>query len=193
MKVPNVELKIRDLELIDFMDRVQTILNAGLYTMRVLTASPDWVGENGEHGILVSGSTGTLYIYADQWMAVGLGSVTGAISGTYTPTLTTVANLATATTYSCQFMRVENMVTVSGRVDVDPTLTATATSLGISLPIVSDFSVPQDCGGIACSPGIAGQVMAILGDATNNRATMAWIAGDITNQTTYFNFTYRVI
>src|SRR5438552_1367658 len=37
-------------------------------------------------------------------------------SGSYTPRLTNVANLSASTAYTCQWMRVGNTVTVSGKV-----------------------------------------------------------------------------
>lgn len=114
-------------------------------------------------------------------------------AGTYTPTLTNVANLDASTAYSCQYMRVGNVVTVSGRVDVDPTTTLTSTQLGISLPIASNLANANECAGSAACPAIAGQSAAILGDATNDRAIMQWLAGDVTNQPMYFSFTYRII
>lgn len=113
--------------------------------------------------------------------------------GTYTPVLTNVANLAASTAYQAQYIRVGNTVTVSGKVDVDPTLTATSTQLGIALPIASNIGAVEDVGGTAFAQAIAGQGAAILGDAANNRAQMEWIATDITNQAMYFTFTYQVI
>lgn len=114
-------------------------------------------------------------------------------TGTYTPTLTNVANLAASTAYQCQWLRVGDMVTVSGKVDVDPTLTATTTQLGISLPVASNLGAEEDCAGTAFASGIAGQGAAIRGDATNDRAEMVWISGDITNQSMFFIFTYQII
>lgn len=119
--------------------------------------------------------------------------ISGLASGTYTPTLTNVANLAASTAYQCQYLRVGTVVTVSGKVDVDPTLAATSTQLGISLPIASNLGAAEDCAGTAFSPTIAGQGAAILGDAANNRAQMEWISGDITNQPMYFTFSYEII
>lgn len=126
------------------------------------------------------------------------GAVTGATnqylaSGTYTPTLTNVANLAASTAYQCQWSRVGNVVTVSGKVDVDPTLTATSTQLGISLPIASNLATAQDLGGCAFASGITGQGAAILADTTNDRAQMQWLAGDVTNQAMFFVFVYEVL
>ena len=114
-------------------------------------------------------------------------------SGVYTPTLTNVANLDASTAYECQYMRIGSTVTVSGRVDIDPTLTATSTQLGISLPIASNLGATEDCAGTAFASGIAGQGAAILGDAANNRAQLQFISTDLTNQAMYFSFTYQVI
>lgn len=114
-------------------------------------------------------------------------------SGTYTPTLTNVANLDASTAYQCQYLRVDATVTVSGRVDVDPTTTLTSTQLGISLPVASNIGAVEDCAGTAYASGIAAQGAAILGDAANNRAQMQWVAADVTNQAMYFTFSYQVI
>ena len=113
---------------------------------------------------------------------------------TYTASFTNVANLdSTPGNTTATFLRVGNTVTVSGVVTVNPTLTATSTQVGISLPIASDFANASECAGVAFSPAIAGQGAAILGDITNNRAQMQWISADITAQDMYFNFTYQVI
>ena len=112
--------------------------------------------------------------------------------GTYTPALTNVVNL-TSSGFECQYLQVGSTVTVGGKVNVTPTLTATTTRLGIALPIASNIGAEEDCGGTAFASGIAGQGAAIRGDATNNRAEMVWVSTDITNQPMYFTFTYQVI
>jgi len=113
-------------------------------------------------------------------------------SGTYTPTLTNVTNLTASTAYQCQYMRVGSTVTVSGRVDIDPTAVG-AVELGITLPVASNFGAIEDCAGVAAASGIAGQSAAIAGDTANDRAKLVYIAVDITNQPMYFNFTYQII
>lgn len=141
---------------------------------------------------------------AGDWAEMSVGSglaIAGTVldtaltlaSGTYTPTLTGVANVAASTAYQCQYMRVGSVVTVSGKVDVDPTAPAAATQLGISLPVASNLGAAEDCAGTAFAPAIAGQGAAILGDAANNRAEMNWVSADITNQPMYFTFTYEII
>lgn len=119
--------------------------------------------------------------------------VSSGSSGTYTPTLTLVSNLSSASIDICQYCRVENVVTVSGRVFIEPTLPATSTQLGISLPVASNFLYPYQCGGTAFSPSIAGQGAAILSDLSNDRAQLEFISSDITSQAMCFSFTYLVI
>mgnify|MGYP001615560273 CR=1 FL=1 len=114
-------------------------------------------------------------------------------SGVYTPTLTNVANLDGSTAYEAQYLRVGSVVTVSGKFDINPTLAATLTQLGISLPIASNIGATEDCAGVAFASGIAGQGGAIDGDAANNRAELDYISGDLTNQPMYFVFQYQVI
>ncbi len=114
-------------------------------------------------------------------------------SGTYTPSLTNVANLDASTAYVCQYLRVGDTVTVSGRVDVDPTLAATSTALGISLPFTSSLANTEDLAGTGASPSVAGQVVAIFADTTNDRANLQFVSGDINNRSTFFSFTYRII
>lgn len=113
------------------------------------------------------------------------------VSGTYTPTLTGVANVAASTAYLCQYMRVGSVVTVSGKLDIDTTSTG-ATQLGISLPIASNIANPQNCAGTAAPSGV-GEVGAILGDASNDRAELNYVAIDTSNHSLYFSFTYQII
>lgn len=113
-------------------------------------------------------------------------------AGTYTPTLDNTTNVSASTAYQCQYLRVGNTVTVSGLVDVDPTI-AVATVLGISIPIASNFGAVEDCAGVAFASGIAGLGAAVRANVANDRAEMAWVATDLTNQPMYFTFTYQII
>lgn len=123
----------------------------------------------------------------------GTGSATLVLaSGVYTPTLTGVANVGASTPYEFQYLRLGTVVTVSGKVDVDPTAPG-ATQLGISLPVASNLGAAEDCAGVGASPGIAGQSGAILGDVANDRAELNWVAVDLTNQAWYVHFSYAVI
>lgn len=133
------------------------------------------------------GTDGTVGFYA-----AGSTNVATFESNTYTPTLTNVTNVAASTAFDAQYMRIGKIVTVSGKVTVDPTA-AGATELGISLPIASNLANEEDCAGVAFSPGVAGQGAAVLADTTNDRAAMKWVAVDITSQTMAFTFTYQIL
>lgn len=146
------------------------------------------VGAHNDLTGIQGGTTGEYY-HLTSAQNTTVGTLT---SGVYTPTLTNVANLTASAAYNAQYMRVGNVVTVSGMVDVDPTLTSTSTQLGISLPIASELVVQEDCCGTAAAANLSGQVAAIHGDATNNRAVMRWLSGDTTGQQMYYIFTYRI-
>ncbi len=112
-------------------------------------------------------------------------------AGTYTPTLTNVTNLDASTAYQAQYIRVGGTVTVSGKVDADPTAAA-ATELGISLPVASNFGANEDCSGVAHQQA-AQEGGAISADTANDRASLQFVATGTANRTLYFTFTYQVI
>lgn len=113
-------------------------------------------------------------------------------AGTYTPTLTSVANLDSTNAFAANYMRVGNVVTVSGRISVDPTASGTTTTVGISLPVASDFGAIEDCGGVSAAGEFA-ESGAIVADTTNNRATLTFQSASTASHTIAFTFTYRVI
>lgn len=167
-----------------------SILNANVPNVNL---TEQWVTMNNNY---IYRMAGTDVLVADG----GTGSSTasgarlnlGLSDGTYTPTLTLVANLDTATSYVCNFLMVGSTVTVSGRADIDPTAPAATTQLGISLPIATLFNLSNQCCGTAFAQGVAGQGAAIVGDPTNEIAKMQYVSGDVTNQAMYFTFTYRI-
>ena len=113
-------------------------------------------------------------------------------SGTYTPTLTNVTNVSASTAYKSQWMRVGNVVTVSGIVDIDPTAAAD-TELGISLPVASNLGGTEDLAGTAATRKLTAPVVQILGDITNNRASVKFSATLLSNEPYSYIFTYEVI
>lgn len=143
--------------------------------------------------VVVPTVTATTAITTPSININGGGAVTALVSGTYTPTLFNTTNVAASTAYVCQYMRVGNTVTVSGQVDIDVTLTATSTVLGMSLPIASAVANANEVGGTSACPTVAALVTAILGDATNDRATFQFVSTDTNNNSMYFTFTYRIL
>jgi hypothetical protein len=137
-----------------------------------------------------------------RWYGTALhnnaGAVTGITSqyiasGTYTPTITSVANIEGTTARNFQWIRVGNVVTVSGAVNIDPIAGAsTTTTIGVSLPIASNLAgIAQlsGFGGVAAS-SISG---AVIEDTTNDRAQYAYVATSIAILDHYLTFTYVVL
>ncbi len=112
-------------------------------------------------------------------------------SGTYTPTVTGVTNIDAVTAFVAQYLRVGSVVTVSGRLDIDPT-SAAQTQVGISLPVASNFSDAGNLAGVAQCQQIA-MGAAILADTTNDRALLEYVATDTANRNVWYTFTYRII
>ena len=116
--------------------------------------------------------------------------------GTYTPTLYKTTNVTAATAYECQYMRVGNTVTVSGRFAIDVTAAGADTILGISLPFPSAFTANEQLGGTAVRELAANQTACgyIRADTTNDRAYFSYYhALGAANYSWHFTFTYRVI
>lgn len=151
----------------------------------------EWVRFDGD----LSLRQGRLYGLALHNNAGGMAGATNQFvgSGTYTPTLTGVANVDAATSNVCQYMRVGNVVTVSGTINVDTTTASTLTQLGISLPIASALTSFVQCCGTANSR-IANAFGIITGDATNDRAQLEFAnAVGTGNSAWFFQFTYTVL
>ena len=127
------------------------------------------------------------------------GAITGTVnqyiaSGTYTPTITAVANCdAVGAAGLCQWIRVGNVVTVSGELTVDPTAATTLTQVGISLPIASNLAGQNECCGTAATGAVSGYSGAIIGDVTNDRAELDFTTlTDVADRTWSFTFTYLI-
>jgi len=112
-------------------------------------------------------------------------------AGTYTPTLTNTTNVAASTAFECQYMRVGNVVTVSGEVDIDATATGNAV-LNMSLPIASNLTAATQVGGVAFAALIQ-QGFAILADTSANNALFRGNLSDAANRSYWFSFTYQIL
>lgn len=137
-----------------------------------------------KHWLKTSGSTST------GWSLINTSNYTSS-SGTWLPSVTSTTNLSAASAYVGQWIRIGNVVTASGRIDVDPTA-ADVTVLSLTLPVNTAFSSVADAAGVAFAPGIAGQGAALRGIVPGTVA-MEWIAVDTSNQSMYYTFTYKVI
>ena len=154
-----------------------SLLNGGVESRKLVIE-----GDGRIYGFGLHNSSGAVTGTTNQYIA----------SGTYTPGLTNVTNVAASTAYLCQWIRVGNVVTVSGKVDIDATA-AGATELGIALPIASALALEQHLGGAANSSAAAGLSAAIRADATNDRAAVVFTATSVTNDSYFFTFTYTIL
>lgn len=120
------------------------------------------------------------------------GNITAAnlADGVWTPTLTNVLNVDGTTAFDCQYAKVGGTVMFSGRVTVDPTSTG-ATTIGISLPIASDFSAAEKAGGTGSS-SLGVLTAQISADNTNDRLTFSFTSASTSAYTFSFSGSYRI-
>lgn len=111
--------------------------------------------------------------------------------GTYTPTGTIGVNITTLTPQQCQYLRVGDVVTVSGQVDATVTSNG-STNFRITLPIASDIGNSYNVGG-AGAQNAGNMPWAIRGDITNNAAQFSTFTPGGGNHNIHFSFTYRII
>lgn len=121
-------------------------------------------------------------------------------SGTYTPTLTNVANVSASTAGVCHYTRNGNEVTVYGSIS-GITCTAssgTLSSIGVTLPISSTLAASTDLAGSGTMYWRVSSVSAAAeayGDTSNNRAEISFPAGSVSSTSVRrlsFSFTYTV-
>ena len=115
-------------------------------------------------------------------------------SGVYTPTRSAEANLDSNVTPSeAQYMRVGSTVTVSGNVTINPTLTTTATSWELTIPVASNIGAVEDLAGTFTCGQIAAMSGAVSGSVANNTAVFNLIATDVNSNVVYYQYSYQVI
>jgi hypothetical protein len=146
-----------------------------------------------EDAVSIEANTG--FSISETAITTGSSAIGNVFSGVYTPTLTNVTNIAASTAYTSHYMRVGNVVTVSGRLNIDPTAATTASELGISLPIASAFTTLTECGGTGAIYSTSTEVSSggILADAANDRAAFRFVSGGTAARDYAFTFTYKVI
>jgi hypothetical protein len=119
----------------------------------------------------------------------GGGGSSAGMSGTYTPTVTIGTNVDRAVASVSQYMRVGNIVSVSGELQVD-TKNPGAFEVGLSLPVPADIANSSEASGTAASSGSV--MLRLSGDATNNRVRVAGVAANGNNTAYSFMFTYKL-
>lgn len=116
-------------------------------------------------------------------------------SGSYTPAATLSTNVAAASPAKAQYMRVGNVVTVSGYVNITATAASTTCRVYMSLPIASNligFSDLAGSGGFRV-PGMATSGTEVSADISADRATFMWEHGtNLGNNSLWYTYTYEV-
>lgn len=142
----------------------------------------------------LNGTANTGTVQAATFQGTHTFSSGNLLHGTYTPTLTNGTNVSGSTSAVCQWLRVGNTVTVSGRISVTHTSGVTATDIGISLPVASAITSAIQCAGVAVSSDATAPVAGeVYGDATNDRATALYTSASAGSNTLTFQFTYLVV
>jgi hypothetical protein len=113
-------------------------------------------------------------------------------SGTYTPVLTALSNVDVLVANECQYMRVGNVVTVSGRIQVDATASATLTTVSCSLPIASTFTEESNLGGTGSYKALFSTNVIFSIYAGNNYAEFRAYPTTTANMLVPFSFTYQI-
>lgn len=182
----------------DWYEKLRNLINSG--TISQLWSSIDFTGSNitdiasRAHNNLQSPQGGTAgeYYHLTQAQHTSLTALPTLASGTYTPTLYNTTNVDASTAYTCQYMRVGSVVTVSGRVDIDANGTG-ATTLGISLPVASNFTAAEQCAGTGVDITDNDKALWVEADPTNDRALLKTFSVGLADHAVYFTFTYSVL
>jgi hypothetical protein len=106
-------------------------------------------------------------------------------SSSYTPTLTSVTNVASSTASTLNYFKNGSMVHIIGKVTITASAAGT-TRLGISLPIASNFTTNADAVGFADFNG------SIISDVTNDRLELEFTAIDTLSTEYGFMVTYVI-
>jgi len=116
-------------------------------------------------------------------------------SGTWTPTLTGVLNVASSSASVGQWLRVGNSITCSVNISITPIAGApTLTAIGLSLPVASAFAGAHQLAGVssAITPVAGYTAGSVYADFTNDRAEMAFMAPSTAARSWVLHFTYTV-
>ena len=116
-----------------------------------------------------------------------------AMSGTYTPTLYNITNVAASTPETCWWIRVGNNIMVGGTLWIDPTAATTSSLILMTLPVASNFATNYDAGGSMGAMADAYGVGAICASAADDLVYLTFYPSGAANNIWGFTFMYTVI
>jgi hypothetical protein len=113
--------------------------------------------------------------------------------GTYTPTISATSNLdSTPSGNLSQYMRTGNVVTVSGNIDLDPTVAGTQIRFEMSLPIAPGFANYLEAGGTGAFKETTTIVPVYIESASNNNVKFYLFPGGTASARCVYHFTYLI-
>lgn len=179
----------------DWYEKLRSLINESIVSFTDLNFSGSNITSiaTRNHNDLqnIQGGVAGQYNHLTNAELAALNAVPTLASGTYTPTLTNVTNVAASANSAAQYLRVGSMVTVSGAVTIDPTA-AGSTVLDISVPIASNFASVGQLAGTGNAPAV-NETAGIFANITDDRARLQFTAVATGNNVWYFHFTYRII
>lgn len=124
------------------------------------------------------------------------GSMAGAVnqyvgSGTYIPVGVNASNATILNNYQASWIRVGNVVTVAGQVNVGAAVAGIITSAFIPLPIPSNL-VANDCNGTATYISTVTGAGYVTPDSASDRAVVNWIPNVTSGAMVHFKFQYII-
>lgn len=160
---------------------IQPQAAAGTYNFNL----PTTAGSSGD--FLISGGGGST---AMTWS----NPFTTVYSGTFSPTVSNDVNLDSYTENDVQYMRLNDVITVSGSIVVDPNTANTNTSFEMDLPTAPgvSFSNEFEAGGTGAY-GESGkiEVVEISAVASSTTVLFKFEAKETSSHTIHFHFTYK--
>lgn len=115
-------------------------------------------------------------------------------SGTFNPSLSGLVNIASIAFYAAQYIRVGNVVTVSGKVIIDPISTLTLTQIESTLPIASDFANEFELAGSGASTTSSPcEPIAIKANTSTNKAQINYFPVSTGSNDFFYSYTYLII
>lgn len=147
----------------------------------------------GVSNVTVINTSGTTVSTSNQVIINSFVQPDPLVDNFYTPTLTNVSNITATTAYPCQFFRIGNVCTVSGRIDVDVAGVGDYI-VALSLPIASAFTQDYQASGtgMGTSTGLK-DPMYIKANVAGANVYLVGNDNDLTNHSHYFHFTYRIL
>lgn len=116
-------------------------------------------------------------------------------SGTYTPVISNISNANTLTVERCQYMRVGNVVTVSGKFDFYTSAANTVTAISLTLPITSFLGDSNYLGGGCAVRDMATDIVypVVVAANANDNATAIFTLYPATADAYSGNFSFTYI